>query len=261
MSYANKTRVINIKKVILKKIMNTKYFKILIVLISTLTLFSSCKKDDIFGPGLPSGRLSGFIKSESTKQPVKDIYIIVTDTISKSMYLTYSKEDGSFTVARLASGKYLIVPTNDSLYCPTQIVVDVTDPNNTIVPDILIKPTQIPVVTIDPVTSIIALTKTSIQIKAFVNHGYSTVISRGFRYLKKSDTRDVIAFGTAKNITTASDPWTLNDYTTTITSTIIANTEFKIVAYVSYYRGLTSTGARKVNYAYSNEIVVKTPAI
>jgi hypothetical protein len=241
--------------------MNTKYLKILIVLISTLTLFSSCKKDDIFGPGLPSGRLSGFIKSESTNQPVKDIYIIVTDTISKSMYLTYSKEDGSFTVSRLATGKYKIVPTNDSLYCPTEIIVDVTNPNNTIVPDILIKPTQIPVVTINPVTSIVALTKTSMQLKAFVNHGFSTVITRGFKYLKTSDTRDVTLSGTTKNITTASDPWTLNEYTTTITSTVTANTEFKVVAYVTYYRGLTSTGARKVNTVYSNTIIVKTPAI
>lgn len=241
--------------------MNRIYLKILIVLISTLTLFSSCKKDDIFGPGRPSGRLSGFIKLESTNQPVKDIYVIVTDTISKSMYLTYSNVDGSFTVSRLATGKYKIVPTNDSLYCPTEIIVDVTDPDNTIVPDILIKPTQIPVVTLNPVTSIVALTKTSIQIKALVNHGYSTVITRGFKYLKTSDTRDVKASGTSKTITTASDPWTLNDYTTTITSGLTANTEYKIVAYVTYYRGLTSTGARKVNTTYSNEIVVKTPAI
>ncbi|HBZ25027.1 MAG: hypothetical protein A2X17_07250 [Bacteroidetes bacterium GWF2_41_61] len=241
--------------------MNRKYLKILIVLISTLTLFSSCKKDDIFGPGLPSGRLSGVLKFESTNQPAKDIYIIVTDTIRKSMYLTYSKVDGSFAVSHLATGKYKIVPTNDSLYCPTEIIVDVTDPNNTIVPDILIKPTQIPVVTIDPVTSVIALTKTSIKLQAFVNHGYSTVVSRGFKYLKTSDTRDVTLSGTTKNITTSTDPWTLNDYTTTITSGLTANTEYKIVAYVSYYRGKTSTGARKLNYAYSNTIIVKTPAI
>ncbi len=241
--------------------MNKKQYKIIIVLLLLLTLFNSCKKDDIFGPGLPSGRLSGVIKFESSNQPAKDIYIIVTDTISKSMYLTYTKEDGSYSVSRLATGKYMVVPTNDSLYSPTQIVVDVTDPNNTIVPDILIKPTQIPVVTINPVTSIVALTRTSMQLKAFVNHGYSTVVTRGFRYLRTSDTRDVTLSGTTKNITTASDPWTLDDYTTTLTSGVTANTEYKIVAYVTYWRGKTATGARKSNTVFSNQIIVKTPAI
>ncbi|MBE0677783.1 MAG: carboxypeptidase regulatory-like domain-containing protein [Bacteroidales bacterium] len=237
--------------------------KSIYIVIAAIMLLSSCKKVDIFDYELPSGRMEGFLKDEATGSPVKDIYIIITDTLLDAYHMVYSKADGYYTLGRLATGTYSVVPTNDSVYCATDVFIKVTDGETVKVPDMLLRPTAIPVLTMNLDSSVIATTKNSFQLQTWVDHGHSTVVSRGYKYLKATDTRDPRVSGSTKSASTSAsspDIITLDMYSTTLTS-LSANTTYKIVSFVTIYRGLTSTGTRKTVYVYSdNEILVTTPA-
>jgi hypothetical protein len=237
--------------------------KAILIAVTVLLLLSSCEKVDIFGYELPTGRLEGYLKNEATGVPVKDIYVIITDTALDAYHMTYSATDGYYTLGRLATGVYSVVPKNDSVYCSSDTYIKVTDGQTVMVPDILLRPTAIPVLTMNLDSSVIATTKNTIQLRTWVDHGHSTVVSRGYKYLKATDPRDPRVSGTTKSASTSAsspDIITLDMYSTTLTS-LSANTKYKIVSFVTIYRGLTSTGTRKTVYVYSdNEIQVTTPA-
>lgn len=235
-----------------------KKINFLLIILLPIILLTSCKKEDIFNFDLPTGRINGKLLYEVGSQPAKDIVVILKNTNSGGLHLTITDAKGNFTVGRLSAGKYSVVPTNDSLYSPLDVFADVDGGAVVNVPDIKIKLTDLPVLTLDQVIGVQEVTNSSMTLRTLVNDGHSTITSRGYSYLKSSDPRDA-SEGTKKAHSISLNPFDLTFYEFPVTG-LTSNTEYKIKAYVRLPRGgFNDNGGKKHVLVYSdNTIYVKT---
>jgi hypothetical protein len=236
--------------------MNKKINAILIITLSFLVLFG-CKKPDVFNTKLPTGRVNGKVVFESNGQPAKGIVVVIKNTVNGAFHLVITDNDGKYTVGRLSTGNYSLVPTNDSLYSPVDVFADVTDGNETTVADIKIKLTDLPILTLN-LTGVLDVTRNTMTLKTLVNDGRSTVLTRGYTYLRSNDARDVTLFGIRKTHV-ITEPFDLTQFQTTMTG-LTANAEYKIRAYAIVPRGgIDNNGVQRTVTIYSaSTILVKT---
>lgn len=229
-----------------------KYFSIILL---GLLIISACQKVDLFDYDLPEGRISGNLVWQGDNSPANDLWVLIKNNDTEWLDLTFTNNDGVFTINRMPAANYSVTIFNDSIIAIGDYTFDLADDEEYDVGAISVDLAPLPVF---ENFTVLENNSTSALIRLDVNDGGNTVVSRGVKILPASDTRDPAVSG-ASLTANWRDTWDLTFWEQDLTG-LAPETEYKLKAYVTIYRGLTSSGGKRLVYVYSDEYTFTTAA-